>query len=255
MPSENGFYLNIVSRHGNVKTLSSNYVEVFDGSTYEIELGNNRNTECMVTVYIDGKNVGTWFVPAKDRIVIEKPANISKNFLFISETNPDASFAGVIRGTQDNGIVRAVFKPKLQYPSFSPQFHSSLVSSGYNSGATVLGNDSDQLFNTKRPYRREEIDYRNNTEIIVRLMAPPRSISYTDRHTDYFRPSAPPRPSPRPTSYSTRSPPRSGSYTDRHSYSTRPPPRPTSYTDRHTDYSRPTRPPPRSVSYDDKFNW
>jgi hypothetical protein len=221
----NGFTVKIIPQRGDqdkVQKHGSNYVGLENNTEYKLFLGNDRNTEAMAEIHIEGENVGTFFIQAHNSIIIERPADSPRKFVFVSERDYRASQAGVIAGEFTNGLVRVVFYPKKEQvytvkPSyFSPRSPrllgsaetssfsvrpasprllgssetlsfsarpSSLSSSSfgpsspraksltnYSSGATILGDHSNQTFGTKRRYDDSEIDWNNKTEITIRLV-------------------------------------------------------------------------------------
>lgn len=117
MVFQNGFSLGITSStdHEKIKRGESNYVALPNGTEYQIELSNTRSTDAMVEVYVEGDSIGTWFIPAHDRITIERPADTARKFTFFSEGDSRATQAGVVYGAENNGLVKAVFYPKQRY--------------------------------------------------------------------------------------------------------------------------------------------
>ena len=199
----NGFTVKIIPQRGDqdkIQKHGSNYVGLENNTEYRIFLGNDRNTEAMAEVHIEGENVGTFFISAHSNITIERPADSARKFLFVSERDYRASQAGVVAGEFSNGLVRVVFYPKkeqiytvrpasprlfgqssIRTPSsprmlemsasrnqFSPRM--SMKASSYSAGATILGDESYQTFGRKRRFSDEEIDWNNKTEITVRLV-------------------------------------------------------------------------------------
>jgi len=162
-----------IQKHG------SNYVGLENGAEYNLFLGNDRNTEAMAEVHVEGENIGTFFIPANQNIIIERPADSSRKFVFVSERDYRASQAGVISGEFTNGLVRVIFYPKKQkvysprvMRSSSPRLamQSSRSSMSYGGGATILGDKSYQTFGTKSRFEDSEIDWNNKTEITIRLV-------------------------------------------------------------------------------------
>ena len=75
----------------------------------------------MAEVYIEGEHVGTWFIPRKDSITIDRPVSVARRFVFFRETDRRAISAGVTPGESLNGLVRVVFYPKKQqYIALTP---------------------------------------------------------------------------------------------------------------------------------------
>lgn len=95
-----------------------NYVSLPNYSLYKIKLTNNRNTRCDAEVKIDGVSVGTWRIPSFDSILIERPANINRRFVFFRQDSHVAKKAGIEKNSPFNGVISVTFKPELQmnYP-------------------------------------------------------------------------------------------------------------------------------------------
>jgi len=181
------------------------YVGLDDGTEFKIRMENNRDTICDAYVYLEGEFIGSWRIREYSHIDIERPANISKKFTFLKEQQ--AQKYGVTKGSFTNGIIKVVFKPKKSYRyvqsispiSMSPVRHrinqrsvnnyqstasmssnslssqKRLSSNQYESGATVLGDLSDQQFYDVEPLSNSEIDSNYITEIIIRLVAKKKS--------------------------------------------------------------------------------
>lgn len=117
MVYNNGFSVKILTNNDQdkLKRNDYNYVALYNNTEYELQLINDRHTDAMAEVFIEGENIGTWFIPATDNIIINRPSNISKKFTFFRETDPRAIGAGTIPGESLNGLVRVVFYPKKRY--------------------------------------------------------------------------------------------------------------------------------------------
>lgn len=116
MVYSNGFGVKILTETNQDKLQRGayNYVALNNNTEYKLLLSNDRSTDAMAEVYIEGDQVGTWFIPARDSITIDRPANIARKFTFFRETDPRAISAGVTPGESLNGVVRVVFYPKKQ---------------------------------------------------------------------------------------------------------------------------------------------
>lgn len=185
------------------------YVALDNNTEYKLKLSNYKNMDAMADVYIEGDKIGTWFIPATDSIVIERPADTNRKFTFMQETDYRASNAGVIAGASTNGLIKVVFFPKKQMPIVMTSRYESVArptspsrrslahyqsstsspprasmaslafrpsSPRYESGATILGDVSHQQFGTRMRFRDDEIDWSNKTTITIRLVA--RSYNY-----------------------------------------------------------------------------
>lgn len=173
------------------------YVALTHHSEYSLRLTNSRGTPCDAEVSIDGEVVGTWRVDSYSSAVIDRPVHTERKFTFVKEGSRAARIGGLNTGGSDNGLIEVTFKP--QKGSFyhvrgikgvtwnkestlctSNSAHAdsaneelgvpmSAQSFGYQSGGTVLGDRSDQRFNTVS--RLTDIDSRNVTTISLRLVA------------------------------------------------------------------------------------
>lgn len=160
MVTTNGFAVSIITDgfHDKLKRGYENYVALDNGAEYKIELRNNRPTEAMAEVHLEGQEIGTWYIPAKSSIIIERPSDINRKFTFFSEHDSRAQKAGVMIGSQINGLVKVIFYPKKDYSKpvyamfrkpLSTQFNvksARTMNSQYESGATVFGRVSNQIF-------------------------------------------------------------------------------------------------------------
>jgi len=128
MVYNNGFGVKIITNQDQDKLTrgSYNYVALDNNTEYKIQLRNDRSTDSMAEVYIEGDRVGTWLIPSKEHITIDRPANIARKFTFFKETDPKAIDAGVVPGEFSNGVVRVIFYPKKQYIAISPRKYTSI---------------------------------------------------------------------------------------------------------------------------------
>jgi hypothetical protein len=92
--------------------VSSGYVEMVHGQVYKLCLRNNRRVRCDARVEIDGKNVGTWRIPARDTITLERPAHDDGQFTFYEVGTPEARKAHLNVFSDDLGLVRVTFSPE-----------------------------------------------------------------------------------------------------------------------------------------------
>jgi len=209
MVCSNGFCVKIITDtdQDKLRREGYNYVALYNNTEYKIQLINDRSTDAMADVYIEGENIGTWFIPAHEDIVIERPADTARRFTFFKETDTRAVGAGVTPGESLNGVIRVVFYPKKQYIAISPRrisqpfLESTLLQPSisplpttvslrpetlsrtvslpqYQSGATVLGQQSYQTFGSMRRFSDNEIDWNNKTEIIIRLIVKPKKNEF-----------------------------------------------------------------------------
>lgn len=229
MVYSNGFAVKIITEkdHDKLKRDTHNYVALHNNTEYKIKLINDRSTDAMADVQLEGEMIGSWFIPARESITIERPGNVSRKFTFFRETDARPKSAGVRVGSELNGLIRVIFYPKKAYitvkPS-SPKYYAvekrqpislrnasvsspvvknktSFVSnfraspndtytntSSYQSGATVLGSESLQRFGMRTRFLDDEIDWENRTEITIRLVAKPDIIKYSSSKDSLLNP-------------------------------------------------------------------
>lgn len=196
MVHQNGFSVKIetLGDHEKIYRGGYNYVALENGSEYKLLLINDRGSDCMAEVEMEGKKIGKWFIPAQDHILIDRPADVPRKFTFFSETDKRAISAGVVVGGRNNGLIKVTFYPKIPeaipYVSMDEPMYATLRSSTlkrsaspmsprasmaktsrYQSGSTVLGNRSNQRFGLVPGFSNDEIDWDSVTEITIRLVA------------------------------------------------------------------------------------
>lgn len=189
----------------------SGYVELDHGQQYQLCLRNCRREKCDATVKIDGKEVGTWRIPANRSITLERPINDTGIFTFFKAGTKEAREAALNEGSPDLGLIEVTFIPEEkvfreapyvpqpfcadfgeQKWRSEPQYMASLCNSRRGgaqslSGGTGLSGKSGQQYGTT--YRITH-DYSQTTTIYLRLIA---------RENDGIRPL---------TAYSNPKPPR-----------------------------------------------
>jgi|WetSurSiteA1Bulk_404760.scaffolds.fasta_scaffold86908_1 hypothetical protein len=94
---------------------NNGYVEMRHNLQYSISLRNDRWIACDAVVTIDGKEVGTWRIPSRSQITIDRPANDSGKFTFFEVNSKKGRKAGLIDGDSNNGLVSVQFIPEYQY--------------------------------------------------------------------------------------------------------------------------------------------
>jgi hypothetical protein len=184
------------------------YVALPHNSEYSISLSNQSNRYCDATVMTDGHSVGTFRINPYNSVHVERPLAHDKRFVFLKENTSMAREAGLIMGRSQNGLVSVTFSPEKrnddrngfrtnnsspcddmnQFCSlgFIPRrssnshdhpFESQMSTNcfgherstyNYSSGATALGDHSDQIFGRAKPL--SEIDYYNQRTINLRLV-------------------------------------------------------------------------------------
>lgn len=167
------------------------YYPLKHSSNYQIRLGNNTDKRCNVILFIDGKKMGKWRIDAYDSIKLERPSQSSRKFVFVKENSWKGEMGNVRNRAMKNGLIEAKFIPEQNYDrnrwdSFSnssidngvrqncrkfgihQSFGENMNDCNYNSsGATILGRNSQQHFNTAS---RMEEDHNRSVIKRVRLV-------------------------------------------------------------------------------------
>jgi hypothetical protein len=192
----NNFSINILGADDVYKN-GYHYYALNHESEYKIELNNHNKTRCDVEVNIDGERVGSWRINAFSSVIIERPANVNRKFTFLREASYEAKMTGITDGKNENGLISVVFKPEINYDCFASQneflsyngdydcfasqneflsyngdYDSNINKcslKNYSSGATVLGNRSNQNFTSTSAF--DEYDTSKITTINIRLIA------------------------------------------------------------------------------------
>ncbi|CAH6419576.1 Hypothetical protein POVR2_LOCUS81 [uncultured virus] len=135
---------------------------------------------------IDGSKIGSWQIPARDSITIDRPGNVNRKLTFVSENSSIARQTGSRVGDEKNGLIKVIFKPAKQEQarSASSKLASARLGSStqetisssqrLSSGVTVLGDRSDQEFGQVASLRDDEIDWAGVVEMNIRLVVTDR---------------------------------------------------------------------------------
>jgi hypothetical protein len=117
---------------------SSGYVSMSHNSTYTIQLSNFGKLNCDAEIKVDGKQVGTWRIPPKQSITLERPVHDTGRFTFYQFGTPEAEKVGLIR-CPDLGLISVLFKPEKlnRFPDVLYQ---------RSPGGTGLSGESEQRF-------------------------------------------------------------------------------------------------------------
>ena len=117
--TENNFSVEVLYNGANAQKVNKNngnYFALPHNTEYKLRLSQSRSVNTDATVYVDGKEVGTWRLGKyRGSITIERPSDVAKKFTFLQEGTSEASDAGISTGKSENGIVRVVFKPEKEY--------------------------------------------------------------------------------------------------------------------------------------------
>lgn len=133
------------------------YVPLPHGSEYSIKMWNRASTRCDAKVSIDGQDVGTWRIPAREYIKIERPSNISRKFTFYEEGTSESKQAGITSGGDSNGLVSVRFIPE-KYREIIPMFFGDRDESigMFGSRDGMLGVRDITVNNTTRVLKKNE---------------------------------------------------------------------------------------------------
>jgi hypothetical protein len=139
------------------------YYRLKHGDEYGVRMVNNTDNYVNALLKIDSDVMGKWRIKPRKSIIIERPSHNSRKFTFVSESS-DEALEGGVRQLENiyNGLVEVVFIPLIDNSPDSKwitdmqtnstnstnTFENDLISnnSSYESGATVLGRDSNQKF-------------------------------------------------------------------------------------------------------------
>ena len=77
---------------------SDGYVRMAHGTVYELVLGNANSCPCDAEVWIDGGHVGTWRLPTRDNVRIERPVHNTGRFTFYAIGTAEARKAQIPLG-------------------------------------------------------------------------------------------------------------------------------------------------------------
>jgi hypothetical protein len=199
-----------------IRRVSINSIAIPHQTEYSLRLTNNSDTDCDAVVTIDGRPVGTFRVLQYSQSVIERPASEHRKFLFLKEHSYEAEMAGVRSGRLANGLVTVIFNPEkretvwrgpcgLTGPSGPVTFtksHGQVGNEFYSlstnsadfstsAGATVLGDHSNQEYNTVRSLNK--IDHTRGQTIQFRLVVDDTHVE-RDTYDDWPRTAYPQRP-------------------------------------------------------------
>jgi hypothetical protein len=95
------------------------YVELDHLQPYSLVLHNRQPTSCDATVTVDGRDIGTWRLPAHGVITVERPADGHGRLTFIRAGTPEA-FAAQLPQDDTLGLVRVDFIPVRPLPAWVP---------------------------------------------------------------------------------------------------------------------------------------
>ena len=144
--------------------LESGHVRLEHRAFYTVRLSNSHSTRCDVRLSIDGKEIGTWRVPAKGVIELERPVNDTGRFTFYRLGSAGATAAG-LTSTDQMGLLTATFTPEMVFEDPEIRFSRR---QGDVRGGTGLSGLSGQKFVNVESIRH---DIRAAITIHARLVA------------------------------------------------------------------------------------
>lgn len=133
------------------------YIIMKHKQEYKIMLSNNNSTRADADVWIDNQNIGSWRLNPYSSITIERPVEFNRKFIFLQEGTTIADRSGIVNHSNDNGLIKVLFKPELEprldYYSYTNSMSESQTrtTSSYSHGATALGNQSNQQYTNATP--------------------------------------------------------------------------------------------------------
>lgn len=164
-------YLNqfsVVIPEGN--ETSGGYIEMQHGKQYVVRLRNDRSVACDAHVEIDGKNVGTWRLQARQNATLEHPVHDQGRFTFYRLGSVEAEQAQ-LSNSPNLGLVKVTFTPGYAPRPLSTPMVSYSSYSGQSvmrgAGGTGLSGHSNQHYGVAREI---ELDYSQQTVIHLRLI-------------------------------------------------------------------------------------
>lgn len=114
--SKNNFALSLIPNTyvEHIKKNGYNYFAIPHLSEYKIKLTNGNQARCDAEISIDGEPIGTWRIVGLSSIIVERPANINRKFVFRDDKYYlDVSrYSRVPKKNTLNGVVSVVFKPE-----------------------------------------------------------------------------------------------------------------------------------------------
>lgn len=164
--NQNEYNIQIETSSGAVSSHTENghrYVPLKHSTEYKVRLTNPTSTRCNVVLSIDQKTMGKWRINPYSSIVLERPSDSSRKFIFVKENSFEAGMGGVRSGSFSNGLIEAKFIPEREVVHEYSALRNSLGASAcfsndeiyrkncrseqtFSSGATVLGDTSHQTF-------------------------------------------------------------------------------------------------------------
>jgi hypothetical protein len=150
--------------------LSEGYVSMTHGSPYTLRLENLGQRRCDAKVEIDGHDIGTWRVNARDSVVLERPAHDTGRLTFFKAGTAEGDRAGIVKN-EKTGLISVTFIPESS--GWSEGLCAAPLGDDYEAGGTGLTGKSVQRFGTAEGIERAENEA---FTIHLRLVAKSESI-------------------------------------------------------------------------------
>jgi hypothetical protein len=155
------YYVNLVDSEGKFILLENENFFLEHGTEYKIIVGNNnKNCRANATIFVDGKNIGSFRIEKNSKIEIERPSEDSKKqkFTFFSENSregklgklSECSMLGHLKiEIQCEDISKKIFSINTLFcdgGSFDQIDGPSRIQCDSARGGTALGKSSKQTF-------------------------------------------------------------------------------------------------------------
>jgi hypothetical protein len=153
------FFVNLIDSEEKFIPLENGNFFLEHGTEYKIIVGNNnKNCRANATIFVDGKNIGSFRIEKNSKIEIERPSENSKKrkFTFFSKKSREGKLGKLNKCSKLGHL-----KVKIQYEDIYKEFFSianddgtfdvcdfnpSRIQSDSEIGGTALGKSSKQTF-------------------------------------------------------------------------------------------------------------
>lgn len=107
---------------------SDGYAILEHGQSFKIRLHNSHKNSGIckpsdAEIYVQGKYCGTFRVPYGQTVVLERPLNDSGRFTAYKNGTSDAVLAGIDPNSEDNGLIKVVWKPGHYQQKIEPEVY------------------------------------------------------------------------------------------------------------------------------------
>jgi hypothetical protein len=184
------------------KENEAGYVVMEHGTKYTVVLRNNNAVRADARLEIDGKHQGTWRLPARDSISLERPGHDTGHFTFYKAGSSQGSAIGLDKNDPELGLIKVTFTPEkepqfypdvVEYESYgsasgSRSVERSAKSRGFSAGGTGLSGSSNQSFG-----QAKEMDLDLSSQVVIHLRLVAQKATDEPRPlTSYSTPVPPP---------------------------------------------------------------